>query len=186
MPYALPEDSFLHSKNSPQNRRRYRHGRSPSRTGYSCSSSSFPWCAPFPLPGSDLVVCDFSTFNGKSKWSFCTKFSPYAPVSLSYPPPPREYRPAPCGESTQTQRSPLRRLFTNRLRAVRSSNRQKPQGSDKMVEKTVGFCLASMGGCSVLRRTKRTVYTCSVILKSIQYITLMFKLDNGILGTRKG
>lgn len=106
MPYALPEDSFLHSKNSPQNRRRHRHGRSPSRTGYSCGSSSFPWCAPFPLPGSDPVVCDFSTFNGKSKWSFCTKFSPYSPVSLSYPPPPREYRPAPCGESTQTQRSP--------------------------------------------------------------------------------
>ena len=35
---------------------------------------------------------------------------------------------------------PLRRLFTNRLRAVRSSNHQKPQGSDKMVKKTVGFC----------------------------------------------
>lgn len=140
MPYALPEDSFLHSKNSPQNRRRHRHGRSPSRTGYSCSSSSFPWCAPFPLPGSDLVVCDFSTFNGKSKWSFYTKFSPYSPVSLSCTPPPREYRPALCGESTQAQRFPLRRLFTNRLRAVRSSNRQKPQGSDKMVEKTVGFC----------------------------------------------
>ena len=105
MPYALPEDSFLHSKNSPHNRRRHRHGRSPSRTGYSCGSSSFPWCAPFPLPGSDLVVCDFSTFNGKSKWSFYTKFSPYSPVSLSCPP-PREYRHAPCGESTQAQRSP--------------------------------------------------------------------------------
>lgn len=48
------------------------------------------------------------------------------------------------------------------------------------------FCPAAVGGCSVLRRTKRIVYTCSVILKSIQYITLMFKLDNGILGTRKG
>ena len=140
MPYALPEDSFLHSKNSPQNRRRHRHGRSPSRTGYSCGSSSFPWCAPFPLPGSDLVVCDFSTFNGKSKWSFCTKFSPYSPVSLSYPPPPREYRPAPCGESTQAQRSPSdvysRIVYT--LFEVQTD--KNPQGSDKMVENTVGFC----------------------------------------------
>lgn len=41
-------------------------------------------------------------------------------------------------------------------------------------------------GGFVLRRTKRIVYTCSVILKSVRYITLMFKLDNGILGTRKG
>lgn len=48
------------------------------------------------------------------------------------------------------------------------------------------FCPASVGGSSVLRRTKRTLYTCSVILKSVRYITLMFKLDNGILGTRKG
>lgn len=48
------------------------------------------------------------------------------------------------------------------------------------------FSPAAVGGCSVLRGTKRAVYTCSVILKSVRYITLMFKLDNGILGTRKG
>lgn len=94
--------------------------------------------------------------------------------------------PRPAARAPKRRDLPLRRLFTNRLRAVRSSNRQKPQGSDKMVEKTVGFCAAAVGGCSVLRRTKRTVYTCSVILKSVRYITLMFKLDNGILGTRKG
>ena len=46
----------------------------------------------------------------------------------------------PAARAPKRRDSPLRRLFTNRLLVVRSSNRQKPQGSDKMVEKTVGFC----------------------------------------------
>ena len=46
----------------------------------------------------------------------------------------------PAARAPKRRDSLLRRLFTNRLRAVRSSNHQKPQGSDKMVKKTVGFC----------------------------------------------
>lgn len=49
--------------------------------------------------------------------------------------------PRPAARAPKRRDSPLRRLFTNRLHVVRSSNRQKPQDSDKMVEKTVGFCV---------------------------------------------
>ena len=46
----------------------------------------------------------------------------------------------PAARAPKRRDFPLRRLFTNRLHVVRSSNHQKLQGSDKMVKKTVGFC----------------------------------------------
>ena len=91
-------------------------------------------------PAAILLSVTLALLTAKVNGRFVQNSAHNLLFSLSYAPPPREYRPAPCGESTQTQRSSLRRLFTNRLHVVRSSNRQKPQGSDKMVEKTVGFC----------------------------------------------